>query len=872
LSVAPGEYAYRVIAMDSDGKAIGTWSEEQEIEVLFHDVQSIRIDGNISSSRSQIFSLNDGIYDLNGIDLQNFTGTLTLFRNDLVKTGEADGNTTLMQVENDILTLTVINGELKNPVSEILLDHGDYFWEWERTANISDSAFDITLELSGEVFSMEQKDREIISIGDDIAEMPLVSGAYVETLEGEVGFCNSDAVYQYMTDDGGELSLSIKSGTVFDAKLKLDIYVQNSADGVFDCVESLTVMAGEYTQDTVILDHLAIKNNFYVEIVSWDDGKGEHNTDYSFDLSFDAFEDRIQAEDILVVNGEAISDWIGFCNEAHSYLLQIDTDSRYAVRLQGDAHDAILKICNMDGNIVEEKRLDADGNAFIDDIYLESGNYFVVVDSVDKGEGQFNTDYILSASEVKVLYPEIDNSDDTWEQAALLNSFAFNTTIKNWLGTGDDADFFKFSSGPDSELPSVLLLTFDGATAQAIENGLLEVVCHDQWGQTLTVDVLSAEQWSIETFSSGTEVYIGFTCDGSVREMNYSFKVSESISSGSLSGSAEGIRWGTVSGAAGYVVEYSPDNFSTVLNIGTVSCGVDFFGLPAGDYQWRVKVIDGVFSPTGQLSAAENMTAQKLVSEADGKMDLFFADAGEVWGSGFAAVHQTSGELVILDGKNRISNIFSGSDDANLLILTDDLNGDALFVDDIYSAFGDEGARFARIDEIRAGAGDDIIDMTSSRMVYDGGALCIRGGSGNDVIWAAGEENSLFGDTGDDRITGSGGFDLIVGGSGDDHLSSGGGNDIFAFCENWGTDTVEITDASCITLWFASGTESNWDSDNRIYRDGNNTVTVLGGKDSLIELKFGDDGVQYAALSEAGAFSSSGSEKIFEDKDKGTLA
>ena len=518
----------------------------------------------------------------------------------------------------------------------------------------------------------------------------------------------------------------------------------------------------------------------------------------------------------------------------------------------------------------EEKQISSDGTAYLDDIYLERGNYFVVVESVDKGEGSFNTDYILSAVESKTLYPGIDNSDDTFEQAALLDPAAFDTSIKNWLGTGDEADFFKFSLTP--EMSSTLLLTFDVKTAEAVENGLLEVICCDKWGETLTIDVLSAGQWSIETLLAGTEMYIGFTCDRSIRDFDYSFKVSETISADSLSGSADGIRWGAVSGEAGYVVEYSPDNFSTVLEMETDSSEIDFYGLASGTYQWQVKVIDGVFSPAEQISAEEDVSDGKLVSDTDGNMDVFFADSNDVWGSGFAAVHQTSGELVVLEGMNRITNVFCGSDDASLLILTDDLNGDALFVDDIYSAWGNDGARFAQIDEIRAGAGDDIIDMTSSSFAYDGGELAIRGGAGNDVIWASGESNKLFGDAGDDRITGSTGSDLIVGGSGDDSMCSGGGDDIFAFCENWGSDTVVITDNARITLWFSSGSESNWDPVNRIYRDGSNTVTVSGGENSCIELKFGDDGVQYADLLEAGAFEPFTGEKIFENKDKGTLA
>ena len=206
--------------------------------------------------------------------------------------------------------------------------------------------------------------------------------------------------------------------------------------------------------------------------------------------------------------------------------------------------------------------------------------------------------------------------------------------------------------------------------------------------------------------------------------------------------------------------------------------------------------------------------------------------------------------------------------------MTDDSNGDALFVEDIYTSFGKDAARISQIDEIRAGAGDDIIDMTSQKFAYSGDEMTIRGGLGNDTIWATGGDNDLFGDAGNDRIIGSTGFDLIVGGAGNDSMhTGGGGNDIFAFCENWGKDTVQLTDSdSYIALWFASGSESNWDAASRIYRNGSNSVTIIGGAGCTIDLKFGDEGGQYDDMVSIGAFESATSEKIFEDKNSGMLA
>ena len=879
LSVAPGEYTYRVIAMDHEGKAIGTWSGETEVEVSFYDEHTITVDDHAVSPRSHVFTLNDGIYDFSGSNTASFSGTLTLYRNDLVKTGENDNTVSVRQTETEILKLEFVNGITVSPAEEVLLDNGDYFWEWERADHDRGGISEITVELSGEVFSAEQIDREIISIGDDIAEMPCVDGVFVETLEGEVGFCNKDAIYQYMTDDGGELSLTIKRGTVFDAKLKVNIYVQNIDDSDFDCVESLTVNAGEYTSDTVLCDHLVIINNFYVQVESWDDGRGEYNTDYSFDLSFDAFEDSVQSTDILEINGDALHDWIGFQNEAHTYLMQVAASDRYAVRLQGDAADAVLKVCQVNGIVIEEKQIGSDGTAYIDDIYLESGNYFVVVDSTDKGEGYFNTDYVLSASDLKTLYPKIDNSDDTLADVFQGAGQAFNVDIKNWLGTGDYTDCFKFAFDPEELQKHDLLLTVDEKTAQSVEEGLLEISCFDDWGQTLTIDQVNSGSWRIKTDLVNRNVYVSISCSGSVKEADYSFKVSWAIVPENLAGSAEGVSWKAIDGVNGYIVEYSKDNFEHVIALETTGNKIDFLGLPEGSYQWRVKAAGEELVSNGQaITAQKNFEEpQELISDADGYEDIFFADARGTWGNTHIAQHagimdvwEGTGETVALEGKNRLADFFMGSEDANILLMTDDANGDALFADDIYTALpgtvAEQQARIAQINEIRAGAGDDIIDMTSSRFACIGDGVKISGGLGNDTIWANRGNNILFGDAGNDRIVGGTDDDVISGGIGNDSLHGGGGNDIFCFGDAWGTDTVEQLAGGSVTLWFKSGSESNWDASTLTYTDGTNSVTVSGVSGAV--LKFGGD------ISELphGVFDTAVSEKIFEDQNKGMLS
>ena len=258
-------------------------------------------------------------------------------------------------------------------------------------------------------------------------------------------------------------------------------------------------------------------------------------------------------------------------------------------------------------------------------------------------------------------------------------------------------------------------------------------------------------------------------------------------------------------------------------------------------------------------ASVQFQTKDAAGNTTDRKMELMFGRADGVWGAGYRAWRVGMAETAELAGLNIIGNIVDGSDDATVLVLTDDANGDALFMDDIYN--GVPHARLSKVNEIFAGAGNDVIDMTSPRFDYRDSGITVHGGDGNDVIWANSGNNLLFGDAGSDRLVGGGGDDTIVGGAGNDILHGGGGNDIFCFGGNWGKDVVE-QDNGAVTLWFRNGDESKWDAAKRKYTDGKNTVTVKGNAD--VALKFGDDSSQqFKDLLATGAFDATTSDRLF---------
>ncbi len=334
----------------------------------------------------------------------------------------------------------------------------------------------------------------------------------------------------------------------------------------------------------------------------------------------------------------------------------------------------------------------------------------------------------------------------------------------------------------------------------------------------------------------------------------------------------DAISWSPVPDAA-YIAEYTFDNFFHTLRFSVTGNAVDVYGLPTGSYQCRVQAEGEEFSGSGRFSTERKSVPQHLVSDGDGNIDIFFVQSSGIWYANYVACHhgnagiwEGTGETVSLKGKTRFSDIFEGSaTDANILVLTDNAKGDALFLDDIFTTppAGTEknDARITQIREIRCGYGDDVVDMTSTTLAYES-SMTVYGGYGNDVLWGGSGENHLFGDQGDDRIIGGNADDIIIGGTGSDVMHGGGGEDIYVFCKNFGKDTVEQLENGRVILWFESGSQAQWDEETLTYSHNGHSVTVKGVAAENIELKFGTDTTDLPA----DAFASFASSMVFEQK------
>lgn len=318
---------------------------------------------------------------------------------------------------------------------------------------------------------------------------------------------------------------------------------------------------------------------------------------------------------------------------------------------------------------------------------------------------------------------------------------------------------------------------------------------------------------------------------------------------------------------------------SATLNYTTSVTGVTVFA-PATS-AWSMTVRNADENSSNETLIEHDLTATYSTEQGapvilratdDGNDHLFIATSSGVWEDVYSAKHMgmlesdedpaiaATGMVCEIEGAQQYCDLFKGAGDtANVIFLSDEKDG--LFIDDIYSAspsdLGTTQARLANITEIFAGAGDDVIDMTSSRFRYIGNGMKLHGGAGNDVIWSNLGCNTLYGDDGNDILVGGAWNDTLAGGAGNDILYGNGGDDLFAFCADFGQDEVHQVAGGSITLWFKEGDLSNWNAEGKCYSDGTNKVAVICDESVDITLKFG-------AGSDVEVFGLMSEDKLFE--------
>ena len=215
----------------------------------------------------------------------------------------------------------------------------------------------------------------------------------------------------------------------------------------------------------------------------------------------------------------------------------------------------------------------------------------------------------------------------------------------------------------------------------------------------------------------------------------------------------------------------------------------DFSGANISD-NFRINVTRNIaddIRPTVPVVQIIGTDASDIIIATPNSSDIIFGGKGDDiinytkdndWkessdGSYYMAWNVYSGDEISVIGKQRSFDAFDGGDGYDKLSLTN--QNDVIFLDDaIINNVGDI-AKLSSIEEINAGDGDDIVDLTSLTFAYED--IILNGGNGNDALWSNDGNDILNGGDGDDSLQGGKGDDNINGGSDNDVIKGYDGND-----------------------------------------------------------------------------------------------
>lgn len=647
------------------------------------------------------------------------------------------------------------------------------------------------------------------------------------------------------TNSGGAI---FSQGTIAVADTVL--FSGNSAvyGGALNTTGVATFTNASFVSNTATKSGGAVRNNGKITIENGDFLQNEANSGGCFYNGSDSTVTLVNC----TISGNAANGEGGFANNYGTLQISDCTFSGNTAEKGGAIYNlgrANLKNVTFSGNSAEKGGAIYNVTGYT--VTLENAAFLTQTDTiVNKGDmtfagkitlaGRLETTSAINASGVELVFDI--SSYTSPNSVAIVNDLSLLTKVASYsvsVGTSQADGDYVLADGVSDFNNSISIKDLDGAVLTELKLGDARRYDSD----VRAVQVLGAQVG--ESHQVGNYIY-SLSCSDAGSLVFSVLDVTPIPKNLTVSGNLLSWTDNTRDENSAYVLELTKNGVSVAEDVSrqivTQTTGVEVISLPEASFGWRVRLDAQELWATGEEFTVEARSSEpmRLNAVTNNATDIFFAKIDGIWSDNYFAKHvgvadgwNGTEKMVALSGKSRITDVFSGSEDASILLLDafgeNSSSGVALFLDDIYSAAPDTAAqaRIAGINEICGSDGDDVIDLTSRDYAFAGG-VTVHGGAGNDVIWANSGENVLFGGAGNDSIVGGIGNDIIDGGVGDDTLHGGGGQDTFCFYGDWGQDTVEQLAEGSVTLCFAEGNAEYWNAETLTYNDGVNSVTVTG--------------------------------------------
>ena len=704
---------------------------------------------------------------------------------DTVVKVNADGTTEVVATKAEIMAATGKTHADLDDRGIVVDDDGNIFF----SEMSSDSVLKISAD-DGSVSVVLSKDEIRSATGDSKADPRSLAldgdgNMYIMDAEADailtydisadsVSVLASESDLESVTANSSSGSVDLKGGLVASDDGNL-YFVSSGGDEIVMSVNMATGAPAVVSSDNSFQDldvFIALAPNG--DLIVADDGA---QSLHRVDVDTGNVSDFLTNAELVAAVGESVDleGGIGFDADGNFYIAEENTDNVYV----WDADDASAGTIDTSSGQIHVSEADIASATPSSSADLEGGLTF------GGGDGSTLEVVISGVPSGASLSAGTDNGDGTWTMMAdQLDGLTITPP------DDDASDFTLTVTATDSEsnttvqtldvtvtgvadTPSVTVSDAEGEEDTAISLDVTAALSDTDGSETLSVDISGVPSGSV--LSAGTD-----NQDGSwtltPAQLN-GLTITPPAGDDSdftltvTANSSEDGTTATASGSIAVVVTEAVAVPTTGDDTLTGTAGDDTIDALAGD--------DFIYGEDGDDTLSGGTGSDYLSGGADDDTLNYSADA--TWGSGDMAVNTETGETVELDGYNRSTDVFDGGTGSDTLSLS--VGDDAIFLDDRYSVFPDgEGPRIASIEAIHAGAGNDLVDLTSN--LYEYGDVTINGEAGDDTIWSG---------AGDDTLDGGEGNDTIFGGSGDDTIYSGFGDNVID--GGSGTDTVDYSES-----------------------------------------------------------------------------
>ena len=399
-SLALGTYYWQARAQDKSGN-YSAWSSSSKFIVTPTDTAA-----NTWQAAQDISNLDNWVGFGDTSDYYKLTmansGMLTLGLAGL--SGNAD--LSLLNSAGTVLKTSSNTGTTPEAISKVALLAGTYYVKVAAGYGVNDANYTLT---HTEKYTPADKAANDYKTALDIS-----------TLDNWVGFGDSADFYKLTMTNAGSLSIGL-AGLSGNADLSL----LNSAGTV------LKTSAKTGTADDSISNVLLLAGTYYVKVAA---GTGVNDANYTLSHT-EKYTPTDTGANTWQTAGDVsnLDNWVGFGDAADVYKLTMTNAGMLTLGLTGLTGNADLSLLNSAGTALKTSSNTGTTPEAITNIALLAGTYYV---KVAAGYGVNDASYNLTNT---VKYCPADKAANDYKTAQDIS------TLDNWVGFGDAADFYKLT-------------------------------------------------------------------------------------------------------------------------------------------------------------------------------------------------------------------------------------------------------------------------------------------------------------------------------------------------------------------------------------------------------------------------------------------